>query len=104
MPSNFYTQVYKLVKKIPSGKVATYGQVAAILGKPRAARLIGWALSKCPEGVPWQRVINREGMISIENMSAPKELQAKLLQKEGVKVEVRNNNWWIDLNKFLWKK
>lgn len=101
---NFYSQVYKLVKKIPHGKVATYGQVAALIGKPRAARLVGWALAKCPEDVPWQRVINQEGMISIENMNAPKELQAKLLKKEGIQVTRRENNWWVNLDKYLWKK
>lgn len=103
MPADFYKEVYKLVKRIPCGKVASYGQVAAILGKPKAARLVGWALAKCPEDVPWQRVINREGMISIENMNAPKELQTKLLQKDGVKVVRRENNWWVDLNIYGWK-
>lgn len=104
MSSDFYSQVYKLVKKIPRGKVATYGQVAVILGKPRAARLVGWALSKCAVDVPWQRVINKAGMISIENMNAPKELQAELLKKEGVKVERRENNWWVNLKIYGWKK
>lgn len=92
------------LKKIPCGKVATYGQVAAILSKPRAARLVGWALAKCPSDVPWQRVINREGMISIENINAPKELQAELLKKEGIKVVRRENNWWVNLNIYVWNK
>ena len=52
MPSDFYKQVYQLVRAIPSGRVATYGQVAALLGKPRGARLVGWALNTCPKDVP----------------------------------------------------
>ena len=104
MSSNFYKKVYELVKKIPRGKVVSYGQVAALLGKPRSARLVGWALAKCPTDVPWQRVINRQGMISIENMNAPKELQAELLTKDGVKVLHKENNWWVDLKIYTWKK
>lgn len=103
MASDFYNEVYKLVKTIPTGYVATYGQVAALLGKPRSARLVGWALNKCPEDVPWQRVINRDGMISIENMRASKDLQAKLLEGEGVEVTLSHGNYWVDLNKFLWQ-
>jgi methylated-DNA-protein-cysteine methyltransferase-like protein len=103
MVSDFYQQVYKLVKSIPSGKVATYGQVATLLGKPRGARLVGWALNTCPADVPWQRVINRDGMISIENMRASKELQAKLLNAEKVEVILKDGNWWVDLNKFGWR-
>ena len=99
----FNHQVYKLVKKIPSGKVATYGQVAALLGSPRSARQVGWALRNCPEGVPWQRVINREGMISIENLHLPKELQAELLKKEGIVVELKHGSWWVDLNNYIWQ-
>ncbi len=104
MAQGFFNEVYKLVKHIPRGRVATYGQVAAILGKPRAARLVGWALNICPIDVPWQRVINKSGMISIENMRATKKLQADLLKTEGVKVEVKDGNYWVDLEKYLWEK
>ncbi|MDP3986179.1 MAG: MGMT family protein [Candidatus Veblenbacteria bacterium] len=103
MPSDFYQEVYKLVSTIPAGRVATYGQVAALLGRPRGARLVGWALNTCPENVPWQRVINRAGMISIENLRASKQLQAELLQAEGVKVELKEGNFWVDLTRYLWK-
>lgn len=102
MASDFYKAVYKLVRTIPAGRVATYGQVAACLGKPRGARLVGWALNACPADVPWQRVINREGMISIENLRASKNLQAKLLQSEGVVVNIKDGNYWINLENFLW--
>ena len=103
MPSDFYQAVYKLVRTIPPGRVATYGQVAATLGKPRGARLVGWALNVCPTDVPWQRVINRKGMISIENLRVSKDLQAELLKQEGVKVVRHENNFWVDLTQYLWQ-
>ncbi len=103
MASDFYQAVYKLVKKIPKGKVATYGQIASLLGKPKSARLVGRALAHCPSDIPWQRVINHQGMISIENLCLPKEFQAELLKKEGIEVKYQQHNWWIDLNKYLWQ-
>jgi methylated-DNA-protein-cysteine methyltransferase-like protein len=103
MASDFYQSVYQLVRTVPEGRVATYGQVAAQLGKPRGARLVGWALNVCPSDVPWQRVVNREGMISIENMRASKTLQAELLQQEGVEVATRDGNLWVDLERYLWQ-
>jgi len=103
MPSDFYKQVYQLVRAIPSGRVATYGQVAALLGKPRGARLVGWALNTCPKDVPWQRVINRKGMISIENLRASKALQAELLETEGVEVKLKDGNYWVSLDNYLWQ-
>lgn len=102
MPISFYQTIYRLVKLIPPGKVATYGQIAALLDKPRSARLVGWALNHCPPDVPWQRVINSAGMISIENMHASKQLQAQLLQTEGVKVNLKEGNYFVDLNIYLW--
>lgn len=103
MASDFYEAVYALVATIPAGRVATYGQVAALLGKPRGARLVGWALNVCPTHVPWQRVVNRRGMVSIENLRASKQLQADLLQGEGVAVTLRDSNFWIDLNHYAWQ-
>ena len=62
----FYEQVYEWVRQVPPGKVVTYGQVAALLGSPRSARAVGYALRYLPRGtdVPWQRVINHRGEIS----------------------------------------
>ncbi len=101
----FFAKVYEAVKKIPRGRVATYGQIAALCGTARAARQVGYALSKlfADSKVPWQRVVNREGMISIENLKVPKEEQVRRLQAEGVKVELRDGNYWVDLEKFLWQ-
>lgn len=94
-----------VVQKVPRGKVATYGQIAALVFSPRAARMAGFALKTLPPNskIPWQRVVNREGMISIENLAVSKAEQAKRLQKEGVRVEFRNGNYWVDLEKYLWK-
>jgi len=101
---NFYQQVYKIVKKIPKGRVATYGQIAAMISTPRAARMVGWALHVgTDQTVPWQRVINSKGMISTTCLDHPKEQQAYLLKKEGVKVEKIEGNYWIDLKKYLWR-
>lgn len=100
---NFYQQVYQIVKKIPKGRVATYGQIAGLISTPRAARVVGFALRLLPTGIPWQRVINSRGMISIENLDCPKELQANLLKKEGIKVTLKQGNYWVDLNKYSWR-
>ncbi len=102
---NLYFKIYTQVRRIPKGKVATYGQIAALCGSPRAAQVVGWALRalKPNSKIPWQRVINQAGMISIENMDAPKELQVKLLQQEGVDVTRREGNFWVDLKKFGWQ-
>lgn len=101
---NFYFRVYSTVRRVPRGKVATYGQIAALCGSPRGARMVGWALNVLKPGsnVPWQRVINSEGRISIENMRATKDMQAELLRSEGVEVDFREGNYWVDLQRFGW--
>lgn len=108
MFSNFYDQIYNKIKEIPYGRVATYGQIAALCGNARGARMVGWALNALnnvgPSAqIPWQRVINREGRISIVNKNATKDLQADLLRSEGITVELRDGNYWIDLTKYLWR-
>jgi methylated-DNA-protein-cysteine methyltransferase-like protein len=98
---NFYTDVYRVTSAIPAGKVGTYGQIAAILGSPRAARMVGTALSHCHNQVPWQRVVNRHGMISIENLQFPKEEQVRLLALDGVEVTEKDGNFFVDLTTYL---
>ena len=102
---NLYFRIYNVVRRIPKGKVATYGQVAALAGAPRASQVVGWALRNKVAGakLPWHRVINRQGMISIENFDAPKELQVSLLRQEGVEVTEREGNFWIDLRQYGWQ-
>ncbi len=88
-----------MVKAIPHGRVATYGDVARMAGSPRASRQVGWALATLPDGsdVPWWRVINREGRISWRPGGA--ELQKELLQEEGVRFAPEGA---IDLGTYRW--
>lgn len=98
---NFYQTVFHIVRLIPQGNVATYGQIAAVAGAPRAARQVGQAMAHCPADVPWQRVINRHGMISIENMVVTKDDQVYLLRQDGVEVTESEGNFWVDLKQYL---
>lgn len=85
----FKEQVVEAVRKIPRGKVVSYGQVAAVVGKPRAARQVGWALHTLDgdDSIPWWRVINNLGYISIKgNMMSTPLAQKNYLQSEGVEV------------------
>ncbi len=93
--------VYRVVCRIPAGQVATYGQVAALSGMPRAARQVGWALSALREedDVPWHRVINAQGEISPRGGPEIVDLQRSLLESEGV---IFNPRGRIDLERFAW--
>ncbi len=100
MASDLYSKIYKIIQKIPKGKVATYGQIAAMAGNPRAARMVGWALNNCPDGsdIPWQRVINASGRSSLAEESKRK-LQQALLETEGVRFDKTGK---VDFEKFQW--
>lgn len=102
---NFYQKAYQITKKIPKGRVATYGQIASLAGSPRSARIVGYALSILPacSKVPWHRVINSRGEVSIENLAVPKEVQVRLLRSEGVKVKKISAIYLVDLKIYLWK-
>jgi methylated-DNA-protein-cysteine methyltransferase-like protein len=107
---NFYEQVYKVVQRIPRGKVTSYGRIAHMLGHPNAARAVGYALSalRNPKShahytsatVPWQRVINSQGRISIVHREQTAQKQAEMLRAEGVAVD---KNGRVDLNIYLWE-
>ena len=103
MPLSFYDQVYKLVAKIPKGKVATYGQIASLISTPRVARQVGFAMRACPPNlkIPWQRVINSEGRISIINPHVTAHEQARLLRQDGVTVTERDQAYRVDLKIYL---
>jgi len=103
--ANLYSKIYFLVKKIPKGRVATYGQIAALAGAPRAARIVGYALHVIPENskIPWQRVINRQGIISTTCQTHPPTLQRDILISEGVEVINNKGVFQIDLKKYLWE-
>lgn len=101
--TDFSKSVMSWVKKIPRGKVATYGQIARLAGKPNGSRGVGWILNSSSEAhkLPWQRVINSRGKISFPIKSAEYKLQWSLLKKEGVKF---SEDGIIDLSKFGWSK
>jgi len=97
---SFSQRVKDIVKKIPKGKVATYGQIAAYAGNPRAARQVVWILhsSSRKDRLPWHRVINREGRISLKP-NYGYEIQKELLRKEGIEFD---KNDTIDFDRYLW--
>ena len=96
----FKDRVISFVEKIPYGKVTTYGTVATFCGIPRGARLVGGVLRFSGESqLPWHRVINRHGFISIKSLEYSKELQKALLEQEGIEVSA---DFMVDLDKYGW--
>jgi methylated-DNA-protein-cysteine methyltransferase-like protein len=85
--ASFFDRVYALVRQIPRGRVATYGQLAALLGVPRGARAVGWALRGLGvrvKGVPWHRVVGQHGRISLDGRPSGL-VQRRRLRQEGVR-------------------
>jgi methylated-DNA-protein-cysteine methyltransferase-like protein len=76
-----FDAMYRIVGDIPHGKVASYGQIAAMVGSPRSARTVGWAMRCCPEGLPWHRVVKADGTCACGNFA---DLQKAMLLSEGV--------------------
>jgi methylated-DNA-protein-cysteine methyltransferase related protein len=101
--SEFSKKVIGLIKKIPEGKVATYGQIAKLAGKPQGSRGVAWILhsSSKTHSLPWQRVLGSKGKISFPPSSSHYSRQMRLLKKEGV---VFGDQDQIDLAKYQWKK
>ncbi len=102
MTNRTYSRIYAAVRRIPRGRIATYGQVAELAGLEGHARQVGYALHALPpaSGVPWHRVINARGEISARSGSDWGELQRLLLEAEGVRFDARGKT---DLMKFQWK-
>ncbi|MBN2460078.1 MAG: MGMT family protein [Candidatus Cloacimonetes bacterium] len=100
-PSRTYELIWETVKLIPPGKVATYGQIAREAGLPMQARLVGYALHSLPEdhNIPWHRVINARGTISLKS-DGGKSLQQSMLEAEGVRFD---ENGRLDLKKYRWR-
>ena len=100
----FYTRVYEMVRRVPAGRVTTYGQVALMLGSPAAARAVGYALNALPaaNNVPWWRVINAGGAISLKGRGAAADIQRAMLEEEGVafdateRTDLGRYRWWPD--------
>ena len=80
-----WEEVYRIVRRIPRGRVMSYGQIADLLSRPLSARAVGWAMNQCPGDVPWQRVVNAAGGISTEHLHEPADLQRRLLESEGIR-------------------
>lgn len=96
---SLYERIYQVTRQVPPGKVATYGQVAEIMGPPCSARTVGWALAALRDHpvdppVPWQRVVNAKGTVSTAK-------QRKLLEKEGI---VFDGQGRIDLARHGWDR
>lgn len=102
MAKNSYEKIYDVVKQIPRGTVATYGQVAALAGNKRWARVVGYALhvNPDPDGIPCYRVVNREGRLSDAFAFGGVNQQKLLLEADGI--EVVDNH--VDLEIYQWKK
>jgi methylated-DNA-protein-cysteine methyltransferase-like protein len=90
-----------VVRRIPIGKVATYGQIAMLAGLPRQPRQVGYALHALPEGsdVPWQRVINAKGEVSPRSVPGVEDLQRAVLESEGIVFDRRGR---VDLARHQW--
>lgn len=85
MPQPFSQRLYALARAIPPGKVASYGQLALMLGRPRGARIAGWAMARCPDrAVPCHRVVKKDGGLAPEDAFGIPGLQRQLLLDEGV--------------------
>ncbi|MCA9726166.1 MAG: MGMT family protein [Candidatus Eisenbacteria bacterium] len=96
-----WARVWEVVRKIPRGRVASYGQIAMLAGLGRGARQVGYALHALPtgSGVPWHRVINSKGEISLRGPGGHDLTQRMLLEKEGVRFDQRGR---VDLEEFAW--
>ena len=88
---SFFKRVYKVVKKIPAGKVTTYGAIAKFLGSPSSSRIVGWAMnaSHDNQNIPAHRVVNRNGVLTGKHHFYGTDLMEQLLNNEGI--EVKNN-------------
>ncbi len=98
----FFEKVYEYVKKVPRGKVVTYGQVASAIGAPRCARQVGWALhvNPAPGVIPCHRVVDRAGRLAPAFAFGGEDAQAQLLRAEGVEVL----GGCVDLERYLWEE
>ncbi len=97
-----YQRIYGIVRGIPRGRVATYGQVARLAGMPGHARQVGYALNALAEdsGIPWHRVVNARGEVSTRSEPGCEVIQRELLEAEGVRFDDRGR---LSLTRYQWK-
>lgn len=99
MDPKYRQRVFKLVSRIPSGKVMTYGQLAAILGEGYTPRTVGFVMHSAEGDLPWHRVINSQGACSTGGLLLPANKQQLMLEREGVNFDERGR---CDLQKCVW--
>ena len=92
-------RVFEIVRRIPQGRVMTYGQLAEILGEGYTARTVGFVMHSADESVPWQRVINAQGACSTGRVIVPPDLQQRMLEAEGVHFDAKGR---CDLSRYRW--
>lgn len=97
-----YERIYAVVRRIPRGRVATYGQVAELAGLPGGARQVGYALHALRDGsrVPWQRVLNARGRVSFRSLPGWESVQQRMLESEGIRFDA---NGRMDLARHRWR-
>ncbi len=102
IPSEFFARVYDIVAQIPPGRVMTYGQIAMLVGNPRTARIVGYAMNGAPpeRDLPCHRVVSKSGALAPGSIFGGQENQRRLLEQEGVTftesglIEMKNHIWW----------
>jgi methylated-DNA-protein-cysteine methyltransferase-like protein len=97
-----HERILAVVRRIPRGRVATYGQIAALAGMARQPRLVGYALHALQPGtrVPWHRVVNARGMVSVRSRGTAASKQQILLEREGIRFDERG---CISLDRYRWR-
>ena len=99
---SFFEKVYEVTKKIPEGRVTSYGAIARYLGAPSSARMVGWALNNSharEEFIPAHRVVNRNGLLTGKHHFSGPSLMKDLLESENIKVK---NDKVLNFNKLFW--
>ncbi len=108
---SFNEKVYAIVRLIPEGQVTSYGRIAEMLDSPRGARQVGFAMSALKgkvddpryEDIPWHRVINSQGKISIKGSDGGRFMQAELLRDEAVMVQKVGDDLKVNMKEYLWE-
>jgi len=98
--NDFFKKVYRITKKIPYGKVTTYGEIAEACGIRSSARTVGWALNGCGPDIPAHRVVNRYGALTGKIHFGDPDLMEELLRSEGIEFD---KNGYVKMKKHLWK-